>query len=93
MHKPNEVMPNIFDSTDIKEAHKHSIRHRGELRDSEACGCFYCLEIFDYKNIEEWIDDGDTALCPGCGIDSVIGSASGFQISREFLSAMKKHWF
>lgn len=93
MPKPNEVMQSMFDSADIKEAHKHSIRHRGDLRDSEACGCFYCLDIIDYKNIEDWIDDSDTALCPSCGIDSVIGSVSGFQISREFLSAMKKHWF
>ncbi|AEF21811.1 conserved hypothetical cytosolic protein [Pseudomonas fulva 12-X] len=86
-------MPNIFDSADIKETHKYSIRHRGELKNSETCGCFYCLDIFDYKNIEDWIGDGDTALCPSCGIDSVIGSVSGFQINREFLSAMKKHWF
>jgi hypothetical protein len=83
----------MFNLLDIKEAHKHSIHHREELRDSRVCGCFYCLDIFDYRNIEDWIDDGDTALCPSCGIDSVIGSASGFQISNEFLSAMKKHWF
>ena len=83
----------MFDAVDVKEAHRHSIRHRDELRDSEVCGCFYCLEIFDYKNIEDWTDDGDTALCPSCGIDSVIGAASGYPIDSEFLSAMKKQWF
>lgn len=83
----------MLDSASMKEAHKHSIRHHGELNDSEVCGCFYCLDVFDYETIEDWVDDGDTALCPSCGIDSVIGSASGFYINREFLSAMKKHWF
>lgn len=83
----------MFNDIDIKEAHKHSIRHRDELRNSKSCGCFYCVDIFDYKNISEWCDDGDTALCPTCGIDSVIGSDSGYEITKEFLGAMKKYWF
>lgn len=83
----------MFELAYIKEAHKHSNWHRNELRDSELCGCFYCTDIFDYKNIQDWVDDGDTALCPSCGIDSVIGSASGYPVNKEFLEAMKKHWF
>lgn len=83
----------MFDLTHIKEAHKHSSRHRNELRDSELCGCFHCTDIFDYKNIQDWVDDDDTALCPTCGIDSVIGSASGYPVNKDFLEAMKKHWF
>ncbi len=54
---------------------------------------FYCLDIFDYKNIEFWCDHEDTALCPTCDIDSVIGSASGFPITKEFLQAMQDYWF
>jgi hypothetical protein len=34
-----------------------------------------------------------TARCPRCGIDSVIGSASGYPITREFLQTMKSYWF
>jgi len=35
-----------------------------------------------------------TALCPHCGIDSVIGSASGYPVSEpQFLKAMHDHWF
>ena len=33
------------------------------------------------------------ALCPSCGIDSVIGDASGFPITEEFLVAMEARWF
>ena len=83
----------MFELAYIKEAHKHSSLHRNELRDSELCGCFYCTDIFDYKNIQDWVDGNDTALCPTCGIDSVIGSASGYPANKEFLEAMKKHWF
>jgi acetone carboxylase gamma subunit len=37
--------------------------------------------------------DGRTAVCPRCGIDSVIGSAAGYPLTREFLSAMEQYWF
>jgi hypothetical protein len=63
------------------------------LRKSDLCGCFYCLEVFPSNGIQDWTDDGDTALCPKCGIDSVIGSVSGYPIQREFLSKMHDHWF
>ena len=82
-----------FVESDLLRAHKHSIHHRQELRRSGLCGCFYCMDIFEYKDIREWTDQGATGLCPDCGIDSVIGDASGFPISEEFLSAMKERWF
>jgi len=78
---------------DIKLAHKRSIGHLAEIRSSAMCGCFYCLETFPAARIAKWIDNGQTALCPHCGIDSVIGDASGFPITLDFLSAMHRHWF
>jgi hypothetical protein len=45
------------------------------------------------SEIEEWTDEGKTAMCPRCGIDSVIGSASGFPMSSNFLRQMHSHWF
>jgi len=80
-------------------AHEHSSRHRDEILRSELCGCLYCLRVFSPGEIGEWIDEdeaaniGTTAICPHCGIDSVIGSMSGFPIEKEFLRRMKKHWF
>ena len=79
------------------QAHKHSSYHREEIQNSEICGCFYCLAIFRPQFIEEWIDEkdgiGQTALCPKCGIDSVIGSRSGFPINQAFLQKMHQKWF
>lgn len=74
-------------------AHEWSSYHRETLRDSKVCGCFYCLETFSPNEIEHWTDDDETALCPKCGIDSVIGSVSGYSIDREFLKKMHDHWF
>ena len=82
----------------LEKAHRHCGRHREEVLSSEVCGCFYCLSIFSPEEIDEWIDwddngVGQTGLCPKCGIDSVIGSRSGFPIAEPFLKKMKKHWF
>jgi hypothetical protein len=73
--------------------HKHCSRHRSEIERSERCGCFYCLQSFVTDDIQEWIDNGATAMCPRCGIDSVIGSASGFSLSPNFLQRMHRYWF
>jgi len=78
---------------DIRDAHAHSIHHKQELLSSSDCGCFYCSAVFAPQQIQDWTDDGDTALCPRCGIDSVIGSAAGFPLTKEFLGRMKSYWF
>jgi hypothetical protein len=37
---------------------------------------------------------GQTALCPKCGIDSVLGSNSGYPVTEiGFLKEMKSYWF
>jgi hypothetical protein len=74
-------------------AHDWSSYHRETLRESDVCGCFYCLAVFPPSEIEDWTDDDDTALCPKCGIDSVIGSVSGYSTERQFLRKMHDHWF
>ena len=90
-----------FSEDVIKLAHIHSSRHRRELAMSKVCACFYCGSIFALDEIKDWlsnlIDDlneEDTALCPKCGIDSVIGDKSGFPIANsKFLAAMRAYWF
>jgi hypothetical protein len=77
----------------IRVAHRHSSGHRAEVLQSSLCGCFYCGATFAPDKIAEWIDSDQTALCPHCGIDSVIPAASGFELTPEFLASMKAHWF
>ena len=84
--------------SDVQAAHVHSSNHRAEIAGSTLCGCFYCCATFASAEIVEWVDEnpqgeGQTALCPRCGIDSVIGERSGFPITEEFLSIMNRHWF
>ena len=76
-------------------AHQHCTSNKKMLKKDNLCGCFYCLNIFSPKEIKDWIKDknGLTALCPHCGIDSVIGESSGYPITEDFLKEMNKYWF
>jgi hypothetical protein len=82
---------------DYIRAHKNSFRNREEVQVSSLCGCFYCLRTFAPAEVVDWEDEkggvSATALCPKCGIDSVIGSASGFPVTEDFLKRMNQHWF
>lgn len=87
---------------DYIEAHKFSNNHMEQLKKDKKCGYFYCLKIFSPQEIKDWIiskneknlcDMNGTAICPYCGIDAVIGESSGYPMTKEFLSEMKKHWF
>jgi hypothetical protein len=85
----------------VVKAHRHCALHYDEIQRSDLCGCFYCLHIFRPAEILDWFDDhnviegksGSTALCPKCGIDSVVGSASTYPITKDFLLAMQARWF
>ncbi|MFZ5638049.1 MAG: cytoplasmic protein [Pseudomonadota bacterium] len=93
----------------LKAAHDRSTYHRAEIEASAICGCFYCCSEFEPNEIGEWVDapdggapgqnasghvaSGQTALCPRCGVDAVIGSRSGFPITAEFLAQMRARWF
>lgn len=77
----------------VFDAHKRSFRNKEGIGESSRCGCFYCLSIFPAEDIEEWVRKDDTALCPRCSIDSVIGDSSEYPITRDFLQKMKWVWF
>ena len=77
---------------ELENAHRHSFRNRVEIEQSLKCGCFSCSRMFLSSEVEDYTDDGETALCPYCGVDSVIGDASGFRLSEGFLHSMHKRW-
>lgn len=82
---------------DLRAAHSFSANHRDNLQNDKKCGCFYCCTVFTPDEINYWIDPDfggkGTAVCPYCGIDSVIGESSGYPITKEFLQEMHDFWF
>lgn len=78
---------------DIKRAHVCCTNNKNELMKASQCGCFYCLNIFTPKEITNWCDNGNTALCPYCGIDSILYDNPIYPLNSEFLEKMNKYWF
>ena len=90
--------PDISRIRDLDFIHAHSIRHRDEIERSNRCGCFYCERIFSPGEIKDWVDEseqfpeGCTALCPHCGIDSVLPSVT-ITLNAELLAEMRFVYF
>ena len=86
-------------------AHRHTSNNRAELEASASCGCCSCLEVFPTTEIIAWTGldlsnfndpdaaSGETALCPRCGSEALIGDKAGFQITPDFLNRMNQAWF
>ena len=91
-----EPTKNKYSIDFLKQAHRSCSSHKDEIIKGNLCGCFYCGQTFTPNEIEEWIEENNsnegTAICPKCGIDSVLSSK--FPISDEqFLSEMSTFWF
>ena len=61
--------------------HKRSFHNEQIIKHSLFCVCFHCKRLFYGREVTEWCDsdsiDNRTALCPYCGVDSVIGDKDG----------------
>ncbi len=71
--------------------HKFSAANREYIDKSGKCGCFFCLKIFDKSEVSDYLADS-TALCPICGVDSVLPD-SKIELSDMLLENMYKVWF
>lgn len=78
----------------VISAYQFCTNNKPALAKDKLCGCFYCLKIFTSDKIKIWLrDTKGTAICPFCGINSVIGENSGYSITKEFLKKMRQYWF
>ena len=78
----------------IESVHQNSSNNKKELTAAKECGCFYCCQIFNAAEIEEWMEgvDGPTAICPKCDIDAVLSDNHPIK-DIEFLKQMHSFWF
>ena len=72
----------------IKKTHKKgnrtptlTFKNRELISEATYCGCSFCKEVFTPDKIEKWVDGGETAVCPFCGMESVIGSKEVISVS------------
>lgn len=80
---------------EVKAALKHAVNNADEVKSSDECGCFHCLEVFNVSEIEDWTETetGESAVCPRCDVEAVIGDAAGFPLTEEFLTVLRDEQF
>lgn len=68
----------------------HASDNEIEILQSKTCSCFFCRQTYDARKVNDWINDerGVTAICPECGMDAVIGDASGLSLDKDLLKEM-----
>ncbi|MCF0113468.1 MAG: sel1 repeat family protein [Bacilli bacterium] len=83
------------ETTQFDDYARHSKNNEIEILNSKRCGCFFCRGIYDARNVKDWSNDagGASALCPECGVDAVIGDASGVPLDKPLLKQMNQFYF
>jgi len=86
---------------DYTTIHKESGWHEDTIKKSNICGCFNCFHIFSPNEINEWVNEdpkcprgaGKTAICPNCGIDSVLPESKNYELNIGLLKKMHYKYF
>lgn len=73
----------------VKTVPEQSKDNRSRIQPDTDCGCYFCLTVVKGSEITDWIDEGQTALCPRCMLDAVLPNCS----DKDYLKEQHKKWF
>ena len=79
--------------TQLERLHTYCTHNKSLVEKSTICYCFYCKSTVDARDIDEFIDSEQTALCPKCGIDAIIPDSIDEPIDETIISEMHAYWF
>lgn len=78
----------------ISVVYRFSSKNKKLLTRGEVCSCFCCLRSYDPEEITEWVDEGQTAVCPYCGVDAVLPQSKRYDVlDSNLLKEMNSVWF
>ena len=86
----NLEMP-LYTKKALSVIHKHSFNNKFEILNSHKCACFHCFRIYDSADVDTFskeTDGQETALCPLCISNTIIGDASGFNLTDELIDTL-----
>jgi len=91
----NKTIESAFPKDELDKIHAHASNNEIEIVKSDNCGCFFCRQVYSARKIQDWINDerGISAICPECGMDAVVGDASGVALEKPLLKAMNLAYY
>ncbi len=90
---------------ELLAAYRYTTNNHAQIEASTWCGCCSCVQLFPAEEVVAWtgltmdnLDDpkaiaNQTALCPRCGMEAVLGDKSGVPLGAPFLARMNEAWF
>ncbi len=86
-----------FNEDYLEAAHVHCFENGPEVRASSRVGCIACARNFEASLVTEIKllsrENEETAFCPVCSFDTIIGDASGYPVENaDFLIAMSQKY-
>ena len=76
----------------MERLHAYATHNKELIEKSDRCYCFHCKSIMESREIERYLEE-KTALCPKCGIDSIIPDVIDESIDETVISEMRDYWF
>lgn len=77
----------------FNKLHTYAYNNRSLIQQANYCYCFHCKNKIEAKYINDYIDNGVTALCPKCNVDSLIPDCIDEEITDKVIYDMNKYWF
>lgn len=66
----------------------HTKNNEIEILNSTTAYCLFCRDHFSAREISDWAMDeqgNNNAICPKCGMDAIVGDASGYSFDHDEL--------
>lgn len=86
---PEEDLP-------LMRLHMETVGNGQRAALAHACGCFHCSSRFKPGEITDYTTEADgrrTALCPRCGVDSVLTDLDTLPLTDELIALMRDRFF
>ncbi len=88
-------MPNLTEEQ-LQSYYSRIRSNDREILNSDTCSCVFCRQTYSARDISDWIRNPDgtlNAVCPICGMDTVIGDRKQGRIDHDDLKEINLRFF
>lgn len=84
-----------FEQKTIDDILAHTKGNESDILHSNRCACLFCRQRYDARKVSDWSNEGNkiSAVCPECGMPTVVGDASGYTFDHDELKELNERLF
>lgn len=84
-----------YSKEQFPEIYKHTKNNEIDILNSKKCSCLFCRQTYDARRVSDWSNENNkiSAVCPECGMNAVVGDASGFSLDHDTLKQLNLTYF